>query len=245
MTGSISEEEFKALHQHTKDEPPKLEGTMIEVGGARAYLSRPAGVDAPVPGIVVIHEWWGLNDNVKHWSDRLAAEGYAALAVDLYGGEVATEPDGAMELMKGVDQEQALAILDAARRYLSEDAAIQAPKVASIGWCFGGGYSLRLAIADPELAAAVVYYGFPVLDEEELGRIEANMLLIYADRDKSIPPAKVQALDAALTKVGVTHELHTYDADHAFANPSNAVYDHDAASKAWAEVKDFLKSELR
>ena len=93
LTGSISEEQFMALHDLTTEKAPAPKGEMIDLAGGRAYLSLPEKAQAPLPGIVVIHEWWGLNDHIKHWADRLAAEGYAALAVDLYGGKVATESE--------------------------------------------------------------------------------------------------------------------------------------------------------
>src|SRR5512143_2441980 len=99
-TGSVSEEQFKAMHELETGKVPNLHGQMIDLAGGHAYLSLPAGAKPPLPGIVVIQEWWGLNDNIKLWSDRLAALGYAALAVDLYDGKVATTPDSAMAYMK-------------------------------------------------------------------------------------------------------------------------------------------------
>lgn len=242
--GAISEEAFEKLHELKADEAPPLNGAMVQVEGADAYLSLPPDATGPVPGVVVIHEWWGLNAHIKHWTDRLAALGYAAIAPDLYGGEVATTPDAAAKLMKAVDQDAATQILKGAHAYLRGDERVKAPKVASVGWCFGGGQSLRLAIADPKLDAAVVYYGFPVLEAERLDDIEADLLLIYANEDQSIPPDQVQKLASLLDEVEVTYSLHQYDAHHAFANPSGAHYSPQAAEDAWQKVKAFLQEQL-
>jgi len=162
----------------------------------------------------------------------------------LYGGEVATTPDRAAKLMKSVEAERAVDIMKSAHTYLRSNADIQAPKVASIGWCFGGGQSLRLAIADPKLDAAVVYYGFPVLDAEKLSAIEADLLLVYANEDESIPPDQVEQLSQLLDRVDVDYDLHQYEAHHAFANPSGAHYNQAAAADAWQEVQAFLTKEF-
>jgi len=243
-TGGLSEEEFKALHQLTGKKSPAPKGTMIDLDGTRAYLSLPKG-EPPFPGVVVIHEWWGLNGHIEHWADRLAADGYAALAVDLYGGNVAENPDEAMRYMKAVDAEKAQSILKRAHAFLKEDARVKSAKRGCIGWCFGGGWSLRLAIAAPDLDAAVMYYGQPVLDPAELKAIHAPLLGIFANRDKSFTPEKVDEFEKALTAAGVKHKILRYDADHAFANPSGARYDEKAAAAAWAEARAFLAEHLK
>jgi len=243
-TGGLSEEEFKALHELTDKKPPAPKGTMIDLEGARAYLTLPKG-DPPFPAIVVIHEWWGLNDHIRYWADRLAADGYAALAVDLYGGRVAENRDDAMRYMKGVDAEKALATLKRAHALLKEDARVKAAKRGCIGWCFGGGWSLKLAIATPDLDAAVMYYGQPVLDVAELKAIRAPLLGVFANRDRSITPARVDEFEKALTSAGVKHKILRFDADHAFANPSGGRYDEKAAAAAWAEVQTFLAERLK
>ncbi len=242
--GVMSEAEFKALHELRTDAPPALHGEEIEVGGARAYLSLPDGVTAPVPGIVLIHEWWGLNANIEHWADRLAGLGYATLAVDLYGGQVATTPDEAMAAMQAVDEAQADAILDAAIAFLADSPEIQAPKRAVMGWCFGGGWSLEAALDHPELDAAVMYYGMPETDPERLRTLEPALLGIFANQDGHITPEVVDQFEAALGEAGKPAELHRYDADHAFANPSNPKYDEVNAAAAWDAVVAFLGREL-
>ena len=243
--GQISEEEFKKLHELKKEAAPTLHGTMIEIAKAKAYLSLPEGAKAPMPGIVVIHEWWGLNDHVKHWADRLAAEGYAAVAVDLYEGTVATTPDEANAAMKKVDATRSKEILLAAHAFLKDDPRVQAPKRGSIGWCFGGKQSLALALAAPDLDAAVMYYGHPVLEPEALLPLKAPLLAIFGAKDKSIPPETVKAFDEALIKAKKRRVILSYDAEHAFANPSGAKYDEENAAKAWAEVRKFLAEYLK
>ena len=242
--GLLDEDAFAALHQLTDAEAPEPKGVSVELGDGTAYLSLPQGVEGPVPGVVVVHEWWGLNDHIRHWADRLAADGYAALAVDLYGGKVATTPDEAKSYMKAVDEEAARATLAAAHDFLQTDARVQAPRTGSIGWCFGGGWSLQMALQEPELDAAVVYYGRLVTDTEKLEAIEAPILGIFAEQDEGIPMEAVREFEAGLQAVDTPFELHTYDAQHAFANPSGAHYDADAAADAWSHTRDFLETHL-
>lgn len=244
MTGGLSEEEFKALHTLKTDTPAKLDGQDITIDGTKAYLSLPEGKKPAGIGIVVIHEWWGLNDNIRHWSDRLAKDGYAALAIDLYGGVVATTPDDAMKAMKAVDEKKALATLLAAHDFLKKDPRIMATKTGSIGWCFGGAWSLRLAMNEPDLDAAVIYYGHLVNDPEQLKPIKAEILGIFGNRDKAITPDDVNAFDAALGKTPVKHEILRFDADHAFGNPSNPRYDQKSAAEAWDKVHAFFGRTL-
>ena len=243
-TGPLTEAEFKALHQLRTDASPALRGELIDLAGGKAYLSLPANPTGPVPGLVVIHEWWGLNDHVKHWTDRLASAGYAALAVDLYRGTVATDPDTAMATMKQVDEGQAAATISAALDLLARDPRIAAPRTGVIGWCFGGGWALETALTHPELDAAVIYYGRLVTDPAALRAIRARVLGIFGDRDQGIPVAEVQAFEAALGQAGVQATIRRYDADHAFANPSGPRYDEAAAADAWAQVTAFLAATL-
>ncbi|MFN0150013.1 MAG: dienelactone hydrolase family protein [bacterium] len=243
-TGALSEEAFKALHELKEGVAPATRGTMIEIVGSRAYLSLPADAKPPLAGVIVIQEWWGLNEHVKHWADRISAEGYAAIAVDLYGGRVATTPDSAMAYMKSVDDTRALEILQAAHAFLANDSRVQAKKTASIGWCFGGAWSLRLALAAPDLDGAVMYYGHPITDPAELKKIHAPVFGVFGTLDQSIPPATVAEFEKGLAEAGVPHEIHSYEALHAFANPSNPRYDTKAAADAWAKVSKFLRSRL-
>jgi carboxymethylenebutenolidase len=244
-TGILSEEAFKALHQLTAEKAPPPKGHTIQIDGVRAYLSVPAGAKPPLPGVIVIHEWWGLNEHIMHWTDRLAEDGYAALAVDLYGGKVARTPDEAMAAMKAVDEAAALKVVRAAHRFLETDPRVQAPRTASIGWCFGGAWSLQLALNEPALDAAVIYYGRLVTDPKKLEAIRAPLLGVFGNKDEGIPPKAVDEFDRALHDAGVVHTILRYDAQHAFANPSGARYDQKAAEEAWRHVRGFLAARLK
>ncbi|HSD89575.1 MAG TPA: dienelactone hydrolase family protein [Kofleriaceae bacterium] len=238
-TGPLSEAEFKAMHEPPTSPPQNLKGQVIDLDGTKAYLSVPPG-PGPHPGIVVIHEWWGLNGNIEHWADRLAGTGWAALAVDLYGGTVATTPDQAMAAMKAVDPAKAKATIDAAIEFLAKDPRVAAKKRAVIGWCFGGGWSLQTALAHPELDGVIMYYGQLETDPAKIGVIKGQLLGVFANRDKGIPPAQVDKFEAALKQAGVKATIYRYDADHAFANPSNPKYDEKSAGDAWSHVLAFL-----
>lgn len=244
IAGGLTEAEFKALHAAPGGSTVPLKGFDVEVGGQKAYLSLPAGAKAPMPGVVVIHEWWGLNDHVKHWADRLAAEGYAALAVDLYEGTIATTTDEAMAAIQKVDDAKALATMRAGHDFLVQDERVKAPRTASIGWCFGGRKSLELALAEPELDGAVVYYGRPITDAAALAPLKTELLGVFGSRDKSIPPEKVAEFRTALTSAGKRFDIREYDADHAFANPSNPRYDEKNAGQAWEVTRAFLRRVL-
>jgi len=244
-TGLLSEEAFKALHELRTDKAPPARGAIIDLAGNRAYLSLPKDAKPPIPAVIVIHEWWGLNDNIMHWTDRLADDGYAALAVDLYGGKVGKTPDEAMALMKSTDDAKSLANLHTAHSFLMTDPRIMAKRTGSIGWCFGGAWSLQTALAEPELDAAVMYYGRPVTDPAKLKAIKAPLLGVFGNLDKSIPPDVVNTFDKALKDAGVPHDIYRYEADHAFANPSNPHYDTKSAADAWEHVRAFLAKKLK
>ncbi|MBL8858403.1 MAG: dienelactone hydrolase family protein [Planctomycetes bacterium] len=241
---SVSEEEFVAMHSPPDNVAPPRTGTRIQIGGTNAYLSLPAGKTAPMPGVIVIHEWWGLNANIEHWADRIAAEGYAALAVDLYGGIVAENANQASEAMKSVDKERAVTTMRAAVKFLETDPRILAPRTASIGWCFGGAQSLNLALAEPTLDAAVIYYGRLVTDPKALAGVQARVLGIFGSRDKSITTEDIAKFESGLRGAGKDVTIQMYDAEHAFANPSSARYDQGSAAEAWKVARAFLKSAL-
>ena len=223
--------------------------TYATAGGqtVTGVLARPEGAETGVPGVVVIHEWWGLNDNVEAMARQLAAQGYLALAVDLYGGEVATDPDGAMALMRtAMGQEVALTEnLAQAVAFLADD--LGAPRVGVIGWCFGGMWSLRTALAASDrVDATVIYYGRPVTDPARLGVLTAPVLAHFGGADDSIPADTVAAFEAALAESGVPHSVYTYaGAPHAFANPSGQAYTPEAAELAWDRTTGFLADALQ
>jgi carboxymethylenebutenolidase len=218
-----------------------LDGTKVT-----GYLARPAGGGEGAPGILVIQEWWGLNDNIRAMARRLAAEGYVALAVDLYEGEVATDSDTARSLMMAsLEKTDRLAEnLRQGNDYLKR---IGAGRIGTIGWCFGGGWSLQAGLRMPDaIDATVIYYGRLVTDEAELEPIRAPILGIFGDLDRGIPVESVRAFEAALENLGKEAEIHVYEgADHAFANPSGTRYDERAATDAWGKTLAFFAAHLR
>lgn len=224
-------------------EASRATGGPVRYGSFEGYAAQPDG--EPRGGLVVIHEWWGLNDNVREMTRRLAAEGYLALAVDLYGGQVADSPDGARQLMSSATEspERMNDNLRAAYGWLEANGASD---IGSIGWCFGGGVSLRMAMLYPEeLDAAVIYYGHLVTDREQLAPLDVPILGIFGGADQGIPVEKVREFESALASLGKPAEIHVYPgAAHAFANPSGTRYDPEAAEDAWRETLDFLERHL-
>jgi carboxymethylenebutenolidase len=212
---------------------------------AMGYLARPAGVEGPLPGIIVIHEWWGLNDNVRSMADQLAAQGYQALAVDLYGGDSADTRDGAAALMTAsMENTEALTEnVTQAFAYLESDGQ----KVGTIGWCFGGGWSLATALALPEdVDATIIYYGRLVTDEDELAPLQMPILGFFGAEDQGIPVDSVRAFETSLNALGKDAAIHIYEgANHAFANPSGDNYQAEPAEDAWAKTLAFFEAHLK
>jgi carboxymethylenebutenolidase len=200
----------------------------------------------PLPAVIMIHEWWGLNDNIRAMADRLAAEGYIVLAVDLYGGKVAANTAEARQFMRNVveDPESANANIQSAYEFVRTTAG--SPKVGSLGWCFGGGWSLNTAQLFPdELDAAVIFYGQVTDDEEKLRPISSPILGLFAAEDQGIKVQSVKAFGAALERLRKNHEIHIYPGvGHAFANPTGNNYDKAAAEDAWRRTLEFLDRYL-
>ena len=211
-----------------------------------AVMYTPQG-NGPFPALVVIHEWWGLNDWVKEQASKLADQGYVTLTIDLYRGKVATTPDEAHEIMRGVPEDRANRDLLAASSYLRAQKNVDPKRVGSIGWCMGGGYSLDLALNDPKLKAAVINYGHLATDEAALKKIDAAILGIFGGQDRGIPPADVNKFEAQLKALGKTAEIHIFpDAGHAFENPGNKQgYRAENATQAWKLTLDFLAKNLK
>ncbi|MEX2650621.1 MAG: dienelactone hydrolase family protein [Alphaproteobacteria bacterium] len=207
---------------------------------AGAALGRPATL--PAAAVLLVHEWWGLNDQIKAVAKSLADAGYLALAVDLYKGEVAATPDQAKALMGKVDAAEAMETLAAWVDWLraSPDCT---DKVATVGWCFGGGWSLNASLARP-VEATIVYYGNVAKSAAELAPLAGPVLGHFATQDQWINQAMVDGFQAALAEAGKSAEVHWYEADHAFANPSGGRYDDADAALAWQRTLDFLAANL-
>lgn len=201
----------------------------------------------PLPAIIVIHEWWGLNDNVRSMSDRLAGEGYIVLAVDLFGGDTAMNPKQARQLMLSVVENSESASENIRQAFEFVNLTAGAPRVASLGWCFGGGWSLNTALLFPtELDAAVIYYGQVTADEEKLQPLEVPILGLFGAEDRGISVESVQAFEAALERLRKDYEIQIYPgAGHAFANPTGTNYNAGAADAAWNRTIEFLGQKLK
>ena len=216
-------------------------------GTVHGIIYAPEG-KGPFPGIIVIHEWWGLNDWVKEQASKLADQGYVALAIDLYRGKVATTPNEAHEFMGGVPQDRAARDLQAAFAYLQSQPSVKKDRIGAIGWCMGGKYTLELATQEPGLKAAVAYYGAPPTDAAAVAKIKAPVLGNYGAEDKGPAPEQVKAFEAAMKKDGHTIDVKLYPgAGHAFANPNNpwGGYREAAAKDAWARTQGFFAKYLK
>ncbi len=251
------------LQEHNGDKPTATPITMAEptvpvtaqsvtyatVDGTpvTGYLAQPENPASAMPAIITIHEWWGLNENIEAMTRRLAGEGYTVLAVDLYGGEVATDPTGARELMRGVVDGPAPAqdnLFQAAEFLKSEYGATA---LGSIGWCFGGNWSLRTGLLlSSELDALAIYYGQLILAPEALDALDMPIIGFFGEDDSSIAVADVNNFEKVLNDLGKEADINLYPGvGHAFANPSGQNYDAAAAEDAWEKTTAFFKTNLQ
>jgi len=212
------------------------------------YLAQPeAPASENLPAIITIHEWWGLNDNIEAMTRRLAGEGYTVLAVDLYGGEVATEPTNARELMRSVMDEPGPAQdnLFQAASFLKDE--YNATAIGSIGWCFGGNWSLRTGLLlTSDLDAMAIYYGQLILAPEALDALDMPIIGFFGEDDSSIPVADVNNFEEVLDDLGKDADINLYPGvGHAFANPSGQNYDAAAAEDSWEKTTAFFKTTLQ
>jgi carboxymethylenebutenolidase len=200
----------------------------------------------PFPGIIVIHEWWGLNDWVKEQATKLADQGYVALAVDLYRGKVATTPDEAHELSRA-PEDRVKRDLHAAFVYLQSQPNVKKDRIGAIGWCWGGGYSLQVALQEPQLAADVINYGDVSADPDQLKKINAPILGLFGAQDRGITPEDVKKFGQQMDRLGKKIDVTIYpDAGHAFENPNNKDgYRPNDAADAWNKTVNFLASTLK
>jgi carboxymethylenebutenolidase len=208
------------------------------------YLPNGAG---PHPALIVIHEWWGLNDWVKQQAAGYAAKGYVALAVDLYRGQVATTPELAHELSRGLPQDQGVRDLTSALTYLEHRKDVKRNRIGAVGWCMGGGFAIQLAVAAPTLRAVGVNYGSLPTDKSALAKIHAAVLGNFGGQDRGIPPEAVHAFEATMRSLGKPVDVKIYPlAGHAFENPNNtAGYRADDAADAMARLDRFFAEKLK
>ena len=217
-----------------------LAASMVEYPGPdgetlTGYLARPDDGKA-YPAVIVIQEWWGLNEHIKDVTRRFANAGYVALAPDLYKGQVATEPDEARKLVMELDMPAAVEEIDSAAEYLLSQDYVAGDKAGVVGFCMGGGLALRSALAGDMMGAAVAFYGQPLSAEEAAG-MQTPVLGLYGEKDGGIPVDAVKAMQAALTTAGVENEVKIYPgAAHAFFNDTRESYNKAAAEDAWPLV---------
>jgi len=201
----------------------------------------------PYPALIVIHEYWGLNDWIKEQGSKLADQGYVTLAIDLYRGKVATTPDMAHEIMRGVPEDRAKRDLHAAFAFLAAQPNVKKDRIGSIGWCMGGGYSLDVALQEPGLAATVINYGHLATDPDALKKINAPILGLFGGQDHGITPDDVHTFEQTMKQLGKKVDVKIYDdAGHAFENPNNKTgYRADDAADAWKRTLAFLADTLK
>jgi carboxymethylenebutenolidase len=222
-----------------------LDGTAV-----KGYLTRPvlaAPSTKPLPALLVIQEWWGLNDNIRAMARRFAGEGYLVLAVDLYEGKVATTPEAAMAAMQSAMEKPARLMenLRQARAFLAAQGG--ATKIGVVGWCFGGGWALETALGIPDgIQAAVMYYGRTQADPKALAPLKAPLLGLFGGKDQGIPVDGVRQMEHELVKLGKNATIVVYpEADHAFANPTGAHYLAGPAEDAWGKTLAFFAQHLK
>jgi carboxymethylenebutenolidase len=244
------------VDKQMKNTDPHITNSLTITGGAYEVISQDVSYfpdtngflatpkeEGQYPGIIMIHEWWGLNDSIKVMAQKLASDGYNVLAVDLYRGKVASTPEQARALAEEIDQEDALLNMRLAAAFLRERGSL---KIASLGWCFGGGQSLALSLSGEPLDGTVIYYGDLETDSEKLQAIEWPVLGIFGDKDQSIPAATVTAFEDALNQLGVENEVYVYpNVGHAFANPTGDNYAPDETKDAWNKTVQFLNRTLK
>lgn len=241
-----SDPDFHAAHTLRDTPAPTLLGEDVRfpVGddpqGGRGYWV--ATEEDPGRVVLVFHEWWGLNDYVRATADEYAkALGAAALAVDLYEGKVAATREQAGELMRGVDGSRAEAVVRGAIAALGDGKLARDARLATVGFCFGGGWSHRAALAAGSRAkACVIFYGQPVADPAQLAKLEAPVLMVWPKKDRWINEAMVDGFREAMEKAGKKLTVLEYDADHAFANPSSQSHDGEAAKDAFDKAVAFM-----
>jgi carboxymethylenebutenolidase len=219
---------------------------LVNGRATRGYLVRP-DVDTPAPGVVVIQEWWGLNDHMRDIADRLAGEGFVALAPDLYYGQTAEEPDEARKLAMALEYPDALRVIQTAVDHLIARTDVAPKRVGLVGFCMGGGLAWHGAAQLAGIGASVPCYGGgPEMSAEAAARITAPVLAIYGEADRGVSPEVARQRAALMDAAGVTNEMVIYPgAQHAFMNDRRPVYDPVAAADAWRRIVAFFRETLR
>ena len=236
--------DFAAMHPNPLVvQPENLLGKMIEFEAADGKQANAYFIPAKKKSnkyLIVIQEWWGLNDNVKMESDKYYTDlgNVNIIAVDMYDGKVAATPDSAMKLMRGANMERMTAIIQGAIKYAGNKAAIY-----SVGWCFGGMWSLQTAIlAGPQAKGTVMYYGRPESNMDKLKSIQCDIIGFFGNKDQSPSPAMVNDFEKNMKEAGKNLSVNRYEAGHGFANPSNPSFNAAATEDAYAKAIAFFKA---
>ncbi|HYN89422.1 MAG TPA: dienelactone hydrolase family protein [Ardenticatenaceae bacterium] len=208
------------------------------------YFVRPTDRGA-VPAVVVIQEWWGVDDHIKDVARRLAREGFITLAPDLYHGAVTTEPDEARKLVMALDMQEAVREIRQAIAFLQTLSSRSTPEIGIVGFCMGGGLALETARVQEGLGAVVAFYGSP-LASSEAAEVKAPLLGLYGAEDRGIPEQRVRAMEAALDEAGIENEMHIYaGAGHSFFNDTRASsYHAEASADAWQRTLAWFRAHL-
>ncbi len=227
---------------------------MSYFGGANGCLVYPntsleSQNSSKYPAVIVVHEWWGLNDNIKDMANLLARQGYVVLAVDLFNGHIASDLTEAVKLVQLVrdNKNTAISNLKAAVKYLTSLSNVDSSRIAALGWCFGGGQVLQLSLnSDHPLSASILYYGTPLItDKATLSKIKWPVLGIFGDKDQAISLDQINQFRDSLNANGIKNEIEIYNGvGHAFANPSGANYAPKETEDAWHKTLSFLKTNL-
>lgn len=245
MSDFAKDQEFKDKHPAPVETSGERVGEMITFDTPDGKTASAYFVKAAQPTdkyLFVFQEWWGLNDNIKQEADRYfaALDNVNILAPDMYDGKSADNPDDAGKLMQGVDQDRLESIINGALNFAGDE-----PEIATVGWCFGGGLSLKASILAGESGkGCVMYYGMPVKNAAELAPLEVEVLGIFAEEDKWINREVVTEFEKLAAATGKKVTNYWFEADHAFANPSNPKYKKEAAQKANKLAMDFIKKHL-
>ena len=226
-----------------------VEGREIEFqsdgSAARGYLAAEGGADSQ-PGLILVHEWWGLNEHVKDLARRFAEQGYVVLAPDLYDGAITKDAEEAGKLMQGLNQTKALEKLNGAVAYLQSLPSVDSESIGVTGFCMGGTFALLLAAHNKSVKASAPFYG-DIPPDDELKNLSAPVLFIGAENDFWITKDKMDRLDEGLKKYGKEGEVKVYEGvGHAFFNDTRPeAYDKDAAEDAWRRVTSFFAEKLK
>ncbi len=235
-----------------------LLGLAGSVRAASTAVSFPSGSDTisarwqapegggPFPVVILIHEWWGLNEWMEKKGEELTHEGFAVLAVDLYRGKATADPDAAHELMRGLPEDRALRDLSAAVDYLQKQSSVKGQKIGVVGWCMGGGFALKLAIARNDIAACALFYGSLPTDKEALAKINCPVAGFFGAEDRGISTQDIKQFEQNMISVDKKVTIKIYErAGHAFMNNTRPSYNEAAAKDAWKRCTTFLSNNLK